>query len=40
MSGVLDLKQTYINIQESMNENKLPTKKEFILQMSNILNSN
>ena len=32
--------ENYIKIQESMNENKLPTKKDFISQMSNILNSN
>ena len=29
--------KNYLNIQESMASNKLPTKKEFILQMSNIL---
>ena len=32
--------KNYINIQESMTKNKLPTKKEFISQMSNILSSN
>ena len=32
--------KNYLTIQESMVKNKLPTKKEFILQMSNILNSN
>tara|TARA_Y100000590_G_scaffold456409_1_gene606966 strand:- start:631 stop:1650 length:1020 start_codon:yes stop_codon:yes gene_type:complete len=32
--------KNYISIQKSMEENKLPTKKEFILQMSKILNSN
>ena len=32
--------KNYINIQESMTKNKLPTKKEFISQMNNILNSN
>ena len=32
--------KNYINIQESMTKNTLPTKKEFILQMSNILSSN
>ena len=31
--------KNYINIQESMTKNILPTKKEFISQMSNILNS-
>tara|TARA_Y100000590_G_scaffold245795_1_gene276164 strand:- start:103 stop:1116 length:1014 start_codon:yes stop_codon:yes gene_type:complete len=30
--------KNYSNIQESMNANRLPTKKEFILQMSSILN--
>jgi len=30
----------YAKIQESMKKNKLPTKQEFILQLSNILNSN
>ena len=32
--------KNYANIQESMTKNKLPTKKEFISQMSNILSSN
>jgi len=32
--------KNYSNIQESMIENKLPTKKEFVLQMINILNLN
>ena len=32
--------KNYTTIQESMIQNKLPTKEEFILQMSNILNSN
>jgi len=32
--------RNYVNIQESMNKNKLPTKQEFISQMNNILNSN
>ena len=32
--------KNYATIQESMVENKLPTKKEFIIQMRNILNSN
>ena len=32
--------KNYINIQESMTKNKLPTKKEFISQMGNILSSN
>lgn len=32
--------KNYLSIQESMTKNKLPTKKEFILQMSNILSSN
>jgi glycosyltransferase involved in cell wall biosynthesis len=32
--------QNYQNIQEKMKKNKLPTKQEFILQMSNILSSN
>lgn len=32
--------KNYSNIQEDMKKNKLPTKKEFILQMINILNSN
>ena len=32
--------RNYANIQESMNKNKLPTKQEFISQMSNILSSN
>ena len=32
--------KNYANIQKSMMQNKLPTKKEFILQMSKILNSN
>ena len=32
--------KNYINIQGSMTKNILPTKKEFILQMSNILSSN
>ena len=32
--------KNYYNIQEKMKQNKLPTKKEFISQMSNILNSN
>ena len=32
--------KNYSNIQESMNKNKLPTKQEFISQMSNILSSN
>ena len=32
--------KNYINIQESMAKNKLPTKKEFISQMRNILGSN
>ena len=31
--------KNYINIQESMTNNKLPTKKEFISQMNNILSS-
>ena len=32
--------QNYVNIQESMKNNKLPTKKDFITKMSNILSSN
>ena len=32
--------KNYLNIQQSMAKNKLPTKSEFILKMSNILNSN
>jgi len=32
--------KNYSNIQESMNNNKLPTKQEFISQMSNIFSSN
>ena len=32
--------KNYLDIQESMASNKLPTKKEFIAQMSNILSSN
>ena len=32
--------KNYNNIQESMIKNKLPTKKEFVLQMINILNLN
>ena len=32
--------KNYTNIQESMTKNKLPTKKEFISQMNNILSSN
>ena len=32
--------KNYQNIQESMTKNKLPTKQEFILQMSNILSQN
>ena len=32
--------KNYTNIQESMTKNKLPTKKEFISQMGNILSSN
>jgi glycosyltransferase involved in cell wall biosynthesis len=32
--------KNYTQIQESMKKNKLPTKKDFILQMSNILGSN
>ena len=32
--------KNYMNIQESMTKNKLPTKKEFISQISNILSSN
>ena len=32
--------KNYITIQESMKENKLPTKKEFIYQMCNILKTN
>ena len=32
--------KNYINIQESMTKNKLPTKKEFISQINNILSSN
>ena len=32
--------QNYTNIQGNIDQNKLPTKKDFILQMSNILNQN
>jgi len=32
--------KNYTSIQESMTNNKLPTKKEFVLQMNNILSSN
>jgi glycosyltransferase involved in cell wall biosynthesis len=30
--------KNYVNIQENMSQNKLPTKKDFIMEMSNILN--
>ena len=32
--------KNYTSIQENMSKNKLPTKEEFISQMSNILSSN
>ena len=34
---VKHIMENYMSIQESMDKNKLPTKKEFILHMSNIL---
>ena len=40
METISFIMKNYKNIQASMEENKLPTKKEFISKMSNILNSN
>ena len=39
--GIIDfIMKNYTTIQENMNKNKLPTKKNFISQMDNILGSN